>query len=102
MTSAYSVRPYTLWGWGKGIASVSPPGEEYVLAEVKFLISSTSLVSAVNHMAARALEGKENNNKKPSLSFHQILMSTLTSGAHQIWWAPVNLDNREKPGARNN
>ena len=60
MTSAYSVRSYTLWGWGKGITSDSPSGEEYVLAEVKFFISSTSLVSAVNHMVARAFKGKKN------------------------------------------
>ena len=52
ITSAYSVRPYTLWGSGKRITSVSKSGEEYVIAEVQVFISSTSLVSAVNHMAA--------------------------------------------------
>ena len=40
------------WGWGKGITSVSQSGEGYVIAEVKFFISSPSLVSAVNRMAA--------------------------------------------------
>ena len=37
-----------------GITSVTLSGKEYVIAEVKFFISSTSLVSAVNHMAAQA------------------------------------------------
>ena len=41
-------------------------GEEYLKAEVKFFISSTSLVSAVNHKAARTFREKKkiNNNKK--------------------------------------
>ena len=69
-TSAYPVRSYTLWEWGKGITSDSPSGEEYVLAGVKFFISSTSLVSAVNHMVARAFKGKQKTKtKNPSLSF---------------------------------
>ena len=43
-----------------GITSVSLSGEEYVIAEVNFFNSSTSLVSAVNHMAARAFRGEKN------------------------------------------
>ena len=39
---------------GGSKSDVSPSGEEYVIAEVKFCISSTSLVSAVN-LAARTL-----------------------------------------------
>ena len=34
-------------------SEVSLSGEEYVIAEVKFCISSTSLVSEVNHTAAQ-------------------------------------------------
>ena len=34
------------------MSDVSPSGEEYVIAEVKFSISTNSLVSAVNHKAA--------------------------------------------------
>ena len=45
---------------GEGRESdVSPSGEEYVIAEVKFCISRSSLVSAVNHKAARTLREKK-------------------------------------------
>ena len=41
------------------------------MAKVKFSISSNSLVSVVNHMAARSFqEKKKNKKKKTSLSFH--------------------------------
>ena len=56
-------RPYRRRGRGKQ-AEVSPSGKEHVIAEVKFSISSNSLVSAVNHMAARTFRGKKNNNDK--------------------------------------
>ena len=37
-------------------------GEEYVIAELKFCILSTPLVSAVNHMTTRTFREKKNNN----------------------------------------
>ena len=37
-------------GWESG---VSPSRKEYVVAEVKFCVSRTPFVSAVNHMATR-------------------------------------------------
>ena len=40
-------------GGGGRESQVGPLGEEYVIAEVKFCIPSTSLVSVVNHMATR-------------------------------------------------
>ena len=51
-------------GGGDRESDFSPSGKEYVIAEVKFSISSNSLVSAVNHMAARTFRGKKNNNDK--------------------------------------
>ena len=49
-------------GGGGRESQVSPLGEEYVIAEVKFCIPSTSLVSVVNHTATRLglLEEKKN------------------------------------------
>ena len=88
-----SVRPIadrTDSGGGGRESGVSPSGEEYVVAEVKVCISSTPLVSAVNHMAAQAIREEKTNNKKTNRSFHLILTSTL-----------VNLDNRERARARN-
>ena len=70
-------RPYRLWGSGKE-SGVNPSGEEYVIAEVRVCISSTPLVSAVNHMATQTFREEKTNNKKLSLSFDLILMSTLT------------------------
>ena len=55
-----------------------PSGKEHVIAEVKVCISSTPLVSAVNHMAAQTFREEKTNTKKMSLSFHLSLMSTLT------------------------
>ena len=52
----------------EGNHSVSPSGEEYVMAEVEFFISSTSLVSAVNNMAARAFRAKKTKKKRVFLS----------------------------------
>ena len=44
-------------------------GKEYLKVEVKFCISSTSVVSAVNHMAAWTFREKTKiNKKKPSIS----------------------------------
>ena len=54
-------------GEGGRESQVGPLGEEYVIAEVKFCIPSTSLVSVVNHMATRPGLLEE---KKLSLSFH--------------------------------
>ena len=65
-------------GGGGRESGVTPSGEEYVIAEVKVCISGTPLVSAVNHMAAQTFREEKTNNKKMSLSFHLILMSTLT------------------------
>ena len=47
-------------------SDISPSGEEYVIVEVKFSISSNSLVSVVNHMAARGFGDKKNNKKNDS------------------------------------
>ena len=49
-------------------SDVSPSGEEYVIAEVKFSISSNSLVSVVNHMAARSFGDKKKQEKRVFLS----------------------------------
>ena len=61
-------------------------GEEYVIAEVKFCIPSTSLVSVVNHMATRPglLEEKKNNKSFFPLNFNVY----------------INLDNRERAKAK--
>ena len=45
-------------GGGEGVRS-QPIGEEYVIAEVKFCISSTSFVSEVNHMTVRLFREKK-------------------------------------------
>ena len=54
MTLAYE-RTLTVQTLGKGDGSqgVSPSRKEYVVAEVKFCVSRTPFVSAVNHMATR-------------------------------------------------
>ena len=59
--------------------------------EVKFCISSTSLVSAVNHMAARTFREKTkiNNNKKNEYFF------TLNFNGY------INFESRKKARARN-
>ena len=46
-------------GGGGRESEVSPSGEEYVIAEVKFCISSTSFVSEVNHMSVRTFREKK-------------------------------------------
>ena len=51
------------------------------MAEVKFFISSTSLVSAVNYTTARAFRGK----KKQYESFFPLNFNVY-----------INLDNRER------
>ena len=61
-----------------------PVGEEYVIAEVKFFFSSNSLVSSVNHMAARAFRGKKETKKIPE-SFFPLNFNVY-----------INLDNRER------
>ena len=80
MTSAYDLPSLqTLGARGGGRESgVSPLGEEYVIAEVKFYISSTPLVSAVNHMAAQTLREKKQQLQQKGPFFHQIFMSKLT------------------------
>ena len=57
-------------------------GEEYVTAEVKFFISSTSLVSAVNRPAVRAFREKK---KKRNESFFPVSFNVF-----------IILDNRER------
>ena len=91
MTSPYE-RTLTVQTLGEreGSQESCPSGKEHVIAEVKVCISSTPLVSAVNHMAAQTFREEKTNNKKPSLSLHLILTSTL-----------VNLDDRERARARN-
>ena len=56
-------------------------GEEYVTAEVKFFISSTSLVSAVNRPAVRAFREKKKRNE----SFFPVSLNVF-----------IILDNRER------
>ena len=63
MMSAYD-QMLTVQTLGEG-EGVSPSGEEYVIGEVKFCISSIPLVSALNHMAALIFR-----EKKTSLSTH--------------------------------
>ena len=46
-------------GEGGRESEVNPSGEEYVIAEVKFCISSTSFVSEVNHMTVRTFREKK-------------------------------------------
>ena len=41
----------------------------FMLAEVKFCFSSTPLVSAINHVAARTFREKKKNNKKAESFF---------------------------------
>ena len=69
MTSAYDLPSVQTLGEGGSESDVSPSGEEYVIAEVQFSISSNSLVSAVNHMAARTLRAKKKNKEKNEPSF---------------------------------
>ena len=68
------------------MSDVSPSGEEYVIAEVKFSISTNSLVSAVNHKAAWTFGEK----KKKQESFFLLNFNVY-----------INLDNRERARARN-
>ena len=51
----FSVRPPVRTDAGREgrESEVSPSGEEYVIAEVKFCVPSTSLVSVENHIATR-------------------------------------------------
>ena len=80
----YDVRVRTPGGGGRE-SQVGPLGEEYVIAEVKFCIPSTSLVSVVNHMATRLglLEEKKTESFFP-LNFNGY----------------INLDNRERAKAK--
>ena len=71
-------------GGGERESGVNPLGEDYVIAEVKFYISSTSFVSAVNYMAARTFREKRNESFFP-LNFNFF----------------INLDNRERDRATN-
>ena len=71
-TSAYDVPSVQTLGEGEGSQKEvrgSPGkevrGKEYVIAEVKFCISSTSFVSEVNHMTVRTFREK---NKRVFLS----------------------------------
>ena len=67
MTSAYDLPSVQTLGEGERKSEVSPSREEYVIAVVKFSISRTSFVSAVNHMVALTFRERE---EKKSLSFH--------------------------------
>ena len=65
-------------GGGGRELDVSPSGKEYVIAEVKFSISSNSLVSAVNHMAARTFrEKKKQQRQKRVFLSTKSLVSTF-------------------------
>ena len=49
------------------------------MAKVKFSISSNSLVSVVNHMAARSFQEKKKNKKKKNESFFPLNFQCLHS-----------------------
>ena len=67
MMSAYDLPSVQTLGEGGRESDVSLSGEEYVIAEVKFSISSNSLVSAVNgHPDFR----EKKNNKYNKSFFH--------------------------------
>ena len=59
MTSAYDLPSVQTLGEGERESEVNPSGEECVIAEVKFCISSTSFVSEVNHMTVRTFREKK-------------------------------------------
>ena len=59
MTSAYDLPSVQTLGEGGRESEVNPSGKEYVIAEVKFCISSTSFVSEVNHMTVRTFREKK-------------------------------------------
>ena len=59
MTSAYDLPFVQTPGGGGRESEVSPSGEEYLIAEVKFCVSSTSFVSEVNHMTVRTFREKK-------------------------------------------
>ena len=88
MTSAYDLPSVQTLGRGKE-ADVSPSwlGGGYVIAGVKFCISSYSLVSAVNRMAARTLREKK---KKKNQSFFPLNFNVY-----------IYLNNRERARTRN-
>ena len=62
------------------------------MAEVKFSISSNSLVSVANHMAARPFGDKKKTKQKPKRneSFFPLNFNVY-----------INLNNRERARARN-
>lgn len=67
MMSAYDLPSVQMLGEGGRESDVSLSGEEYVIAEVKFSISSNLLVSAVNgHPDFR----EKKNNKYNKSFFH--------------------------------
>ena len=79
MTSAYDLPSVQTLGVGERESDVSPSGEEYFIAEVKFPISSISLVSAVNRMAARTFREKRNHQQQKRVFLStKFLMSTFT------------------------
>ena len=59
MTSAYDLPSVQTLGEGGRESEVNPSGEEYLIAEVKLCISSTSFVSAVNHMTVWTFREKK-------------------------------------------
>ena len=84
----FSVHPHvrTDAGVGEGSRKSAFWGEEYVIAEMKFCISSTPLVSAVKHMAARTFKGKIKITEKES--FFSLNFNVY-----------INLDNRDRARA---
>ena len=86
MTSAYTRTYVQTLGEGEGSQESALPGR--IIAEAKFCISSTPLVSAVNHMAALTFREKIKTATKDSfLSLH--------------FNVDINLDNGERARARN-
>ena len=86
MTSAYTRTYVQTLGEGEGSQESALPGR--IMAEVKFCISSTPLVSAVNHMAALTFRVK-------------IKTATKDSFFSLHFNVDINLDNGERARARN-
>ena len=86
MTSAYTRTYVQTLGEGEGSQESALPGR--IIAEVKFCISSTPLVSEVNHMAA--------------LTFREKIKTATKDSFFSLHFnVDINLDNGERARARN-
>ena len=82
-----SKRNRTDSGRGGRESGVSPSRKEYVIVGVKFCISSTPLVSAVNHMASRTFGWKKQQQRKNE-SFFRLNFNVY-----------INVENKERARA---